>query len=86
MLKRDRDKRQYGIARDQRLADDTSVRRNVAQHSEAYQQSGIDNAFAVTVSHPGGEWDLCPTGVEGFSRCSVCSWFARDYTVFGSSR
>ena len=44
MLKRDRDMRQYGVARDQRLADATSIRRNVLQQ----QDQRSEGSFAVT--------------------------------------
>ena len=45
MLKRDRDMRQFGIARDQRIADATSARRNQAQHT---QVAPLEGSFAVT--------------------------------------
>ena len=44
MLKRDRDMRQYGVARDQRMADATSIRRNVQQQ----QDQRSEGSFAVT--------------------------------------
>ena len=44
MLKRDRDMRQYGVARDQRMADATSVRRNNTQA----QAAQLEGSFAVT--------------------------------------
>ena len=44
MLKRDRDIRQYGVARDQRMADATSVRRN----NTNTQAPQLEGSFAVT--------------------------------------
>ena len=38
------DMRQYGVARDQRLADATSIRRNVQQHNDQHSEG----TFAVT--------------------------------------
>ena len=40
-LKQDRDMRQYGVAREQRLADATSIRRNVQQQQEQRSEGSI---------------------------------------------
>ena len=48
MLKRDRERRLYGITRDQALADNTSSRFQVAQHLDASAKQLAEGAFAVT--------------------------------------
>ena len=61
MLKRDRDIRQYGVARDQRMADATSVRRN----NTNTQAPQLEGSFAVTTRQAWRGTGFAPRGRGG---------------------
>ena len=63
MLKRDQDMRQYGVARDQRMADATSVRRNNTQA----QAAQLEGSFAVMARQAWRGTGFAPRGRGGRS-------------------